>query len=295
MHRDGNGTLNFKEFALVMTNGEFDLFAEEINQAELEARENLDVKIIEKRKRLKEEKDMKDAETRKVIVHNLRCAWGYDDEERKELEEQALTHPILARYKMLALRAEQLCRHRYFVSGMTLVICCAGILVGISTDLNIPGEVKPHPILRLLDSIILSIFAFEIVVKVISEGTKPLSYFKDPWNRFDFTVVALCGLFTIPGFPNVGNILSMLRLLRLLRVLKLVKTVPELRILIEALLGGFKSVTFVMIILFIVYFMYANVGMLLFSANDPAHFGNLQNSLISLLRIATFDAWSDIL
>ncbi len=88
---------------------------------------------------------------------------------------------------------------------------------------------------------------------------------------------------------------AMLRLLRLLRVLKLVKALPELRIIIEALISGFSSITFVCVILFIVYYLYANIGMMIFARNDPAHFGNLQDAMTTLFRLATFDAWSDLL
>jgi voltage-gated sodium channel len=87
----------------------------------------------------------------------------------------------------------------------------------------------------------------------------------------------------------------MLRLLRLLRVLKLVKALPELRIIIEALISGFGSISFVTIILFMFFYLFAILGMMLFGDNDPMHFGNLQLSLVSLFRGATLDDWSDIM
>jgi len=95
--------------------------------------------------------------------------------------------------------------------------------------------------------------------------------------------------------PNVSSLLGMLRLLRLLRVLKLVKALPELRIIIEALISGFGSIFFVTIILFMFFYLYANIGLILFSGNDPTHFGNLQLALLSLFRAATMDDWTDIM
>jgi hypothetical protein len=135
----------------------------------------------------------------------------------------------------------------------------------------------------------------DIIVKVFGEGLQPLRYFIDPWNKFDFFIVAACYAFKLPFMPTAGSMLSMLRLLRLLRVLKLVKALPQLRIIIEALLSGLSSITFVTIILFMYFYIYANIGMLLFANNDPAHFGTLGEALISLFRISTFDGWTDIL
>ena len=99
----------------------------------------------------------------------------------------------------------------------------------------------------------------------------------------------------LPFMPNVSSLLGMLRLLRLLRVLKLVKALPELRIIIEALISGFGSIFFVTIILFMLFYLYANIGLILFSDNDPTHFGNLQLALVSLFRAATMDDWTDIM
>jgi hypothetical protein len=99
----------------------------------------------------------------------------------------------------------------------------------------------------------------------------------------------------LPFMPNVSSLLGMLRLLRLLRVLKLVKALPELRIIIEALISGFGSIFFVTIILFMFFYLYANIGLILFSGNDQTHFGNLQLALMSLFRAATMDDWTDIM
>jgi voltage-gated sodium channel len=146
-----------------------------------------------------------------------------------------------------------------------------------------------------MDNFVLAVFTLEIVVKVVAQGTRPLRFFRENWNKFDFFIVFACFFFMIPVFPNVSSMLSMLRLLRLLRVLKLVKALPELRIIIEALISGFGSITFVTIILCIFFYIYANIGMLIFAENDPANFGNLQLAMVALFRSATLDGWSDIM
>jgi voltage-gated sodium channel len=134
-----------------------------------------------------------------------------------------------------------------------------------------------------------------VVVKLLTMRQEPLKYFVDPWNKFDFFIVAVCWIFNVPALQSQRSLVSMLRLLRLLRVLKLVNALPQLRIIIEALISGFSSITFVVIILFVFFYIYANIGMIFFAQNDPTHFGNLQMALITMFRLSTLDGWSDIL
>jgi voltage-gated sodium channel len=132
------------------------------------------------------------------------------------------------------------------------------------------------------------------VVKLVAEGRRPLHYFADNWNKFDFFIVAACYVFFAPALAGMRSMVSMLRLLRLLRVLKLVKALPQLRIIIEALISGFGSISFVTVILFIFFYLYANIGMMFFLRNDPAHWCNLQTALTTLFRLATLDGYSDL-
>lgn len=280
-------TFNFPEFVRLMTNGQVEF--SDYQQAKKEEA----AMLIEAR-----------------ICPLLCKAWGFrlmaDELERSTLRRRSVLvlnvkiAPQVSetyfeiRYKAISKTAQILSEHRIFVNFMTLTICAASALVGIQTELSVPGNRTDYPALAALDAVILAIFTLEIAVKVIAEGTKPLHFFQDNWNKFDFFIVAACFVFLIPELPNLSSLLSMLRLLRLLRVLKLVKAIPELRIIIEALIAGFGSMTFVTIILFMFYYIFAIIGMLLFRDNDKEHFGNLQMSLISLFRIATFDNWTDL-
>ena len=209
------------------------------------------------------------------------------------------TNPAWIAYLKLAVEMEKLANHPIFVNTITATILAAGVVVGIQTELAKPGvDIVNHPstpALDVCDNIILAIFTVDVVVKIIAEGHTPLNYFNDSWNCFDFFIVAACFLFMLPFLPNLGSILAMLRLLRLLRVLKLVKALPQLRIIIEALISGFGSITFVTIILFMFFYLYANIAMILFGKNDPIHFGNLQIALLTLFRASTLDDWTDIM
>ncbi len=175
----------------------------------------------------------------------------------------------------------------WFTNFITAIILLAGVLVGIETY---PAMVESHgTILHTLDAIILWIFVGEIVVKMGAEGSKPWRYFLDPWNVFDFIIVAAAFL------PFEGNAVTVLRLLRLLRVLKLVRALPKLQILVGALLKSIPSMAYVSLLLLLLFYIYAVAAVFLFAENDPMHFENLQMSMLSLFRVVTLEDWTDVM
>ena len=175
----------------------------------------------------------------------------------------------------------------WFQNTITIVILLAGVLVGIETYPDLVE--RYHGPLHLGDQIILWIFVLEIVVKMGAEGKKPWRYFLDPWNVFDFIIVAACFL------PFDGNAVTVLRLLRLLRVLKLVKALPKLQILVGALLKSIPSMVYVSILLLLLFYVYAVAAVFLFGVNDPLHFENLEIAMLSLFRVVTLEDWTDIM
>lgn len=175
----------------------------------------------------------------------------------------------------------------WFQNFITAVILAAGVIVGMETY---PAVVESYGhVLHTLDAAILGIFILEIVVKMGAEGKKPWLYFKDPWNVFDFIIVAVCLV------PGLGQYAVVLRLARLLRVLKLVTALPKLQMLVSALLKSIPSMFYVSILLFLLFYLYAVAAVFLFGANDPIHFENLQLSMLSLFRAVTLEDWTDLM
>ena len=168
-------------------------------------------------------------------------------------------------------------------------IIFAGILVGIQTYERQVTHIA-H-ILEHLDFIILFIFTVEVF---IAEGTKPLNYFKDPWNDFDFSIVAVCYLAFVT--PDVdASFIAVLRLARILRVFKLVTAVPKLQILVGALLRSIPSMGYVGVLLFLLFYIYAAMAVFIYGDNDPVHFENLHLAMLSLFRVVTLEDWTDIM
>lgn len=174
-----------------------------------------------------------------------------------------------------------------FQNFITATILFAALLVGFETyESMMRAYATP---IHILNDVILAIFIFEIVVKMGAEFPHPQRYFRDGWNVFDFVIVVACFV------PGMGQYAVVLRLLRLLRVLKLVRALPKLQILVSALLKSIPSMVYVALLLGMLFYVYACAAVFLFGHNDPLHFNNLENSLLTLFRVVTLEDWTDIM
>ena len=179
---------------------------------------------------------------------------------------------------------------KWFQNFIILAILAAGVLVGIQTyETTSPLVRSIAPTIHFIDQIILWIFVLEIVVKMGAEGARPWRYFLDPWNIFDFIIVAVCFL------PFNAEYAAVLRLLRLLRVLKLVRALPRLQILVGALLKSIPSMGYVSMLLLLLFYVYACAAVFIFGGNDPVHFQHLPLAMLSLFRVVTGEDWTDVM
>ena len=174
---------------------------------------------------------------------------------------------------------------RNFILGLIIL---SGVIVGIETYPEVYN--RNVSFFNLLDQIIISIFVFEIGLKLLSNGKKIWHFFYDTWNVFDFIIVAIC---FIPEIDT--HFVTVLRLARILRVFRIISVLPKLQILVNALLKSIPSMGYVVVLLSIVFYIYAVAGSFLFAQSDPVHFGSLHVSMISLFKILTLEGWTDIM
>lgn len=176
--------------------------------------------------------------------------------------------------------------HR-FQNFVTCVILFAAALVGFETS---PALVERHgTVLHVLDRLVLAVFVVELAVKIGAQGARPWRFFADPWNVFDFLIVAVVFL------PIQSQYVTVLRLARLLRVLRLIRAVPRLQVLVGALLKSIPSMGYVSLLLLLVFYVYGVAAVFLFGANDPFRFGTLPLALVTLFQVATAEDWSTTL
>jgi len=148
-----------------------------------------------------------------------------------------------------------------------------------------------------MNAIFNVIFLFEAVAKLLAWG--PKLYFQGGWNRFDFFIVAIS--FISYGLDGVGG-LSALRLFRLARLVRMVGKVPALKKLFDTLVISASSLWNVGALIFVVFFIYAVLGVFLFGRvawsnsglSQHANFVNFPSAIITLWRLATGDAWEEI-
>ncbi len=64
------------------------------------------------------------------------------------------------------------------------------VIVGLETS---PSMMEQYgAVLKALDKVVLSMCVLEIVMKMGAQGNLPWLYFRNPWNVFDFVIVAVC-------------------------------------------------------------------------------------------------------
>ena len=175
-----------------------------------------------------------------------------------------------------------------FTNFILCVIGVAAVVVGMQTYKEF--ELEYRTVFNTLNAVILGIFIFEVIIKIVAEGRQPQNYFKDAWNIFDFSIVAVC---LLPIESN--DFVAVLRLVRVLRVLKLVSAIPRLQVLVGAVLKSIPSIGYVFLLATLHFYIYGCMATFLYSENDPVHFRNLQTSMLSLFRAVTLEDWTDLM
>jgi voltage-gated sodium channel len=136
---------------------------------------------------------------------------------------------------------------------------------------------------------ILVVFIIEAAIKMLALSPRPWHYFKNGWNIFDFSLIVLSLLPITSQFALLG------RLMRLLRVVRLINALPELRLIVETLLRSIPSMFHIMLLMGVLFFIYAVLGFHLFHEHDPVHWRDLSYAVLTLFRIVTLEDWTDVM
>jgi voltage-gated sodium channel len=163
-----------------------------------------------------------------------------------------------------------------------ILLCILINAVALGVDAHF-GESNPwHHIIEELDTIFLAIFTAELVLEFIAQG--PRRYVRDGWNIFDCIVVGV-------SYISMAPAISALRTLRVLRVLRLVSNVPQMRRVVEALIGATPGILATTMVLAVVFYIGAVMATTLFGERFPDEFGDLAKSSLLLFQLTLFDDW----
>lgn len=166
------------------------------------------------------------------------------------------------------------------------VIVISSLMIGIKTYHLNPLVLDS---LVVLDYGVTIFFVIEILIRMAAER-RFVDFFKKGWNIFDFVIVVVS---LIPLDDSEYALIA--RVLRLFRVMRLISFIPELRVLVSALISALPRMGYVALLMFIIFYLYAVIGNLLFSHINPVLWGDLGISLLTLFRVATFEDWTDVM
>lgn len=175
---------------------------------------------------------------------------------------------------------------KIFQLAVISIIVLSALAIGAKTY-ELPPYVEQS--LIVMDKAVTLFFLAEILLRfAVCQDKK--RFFNNGWNIFD-TIVVLGSL--IPLDNSEAVLLG--RLLRVFRVLRLVSVVPELRFLIDSLLKAIPRMSYIALLMFIIFYIYGAMGSMFFAAIDEALWGDVAISMLTLFRVATFEDWTDIM
>ena len=186
----------------------------------------------------------------------------------------------------MASRCKRIADSGLFQNFILGVIVLNAITLGIQTyDLSESIE----SLLTTLDDIFLGIFVVELIIRISAFGSRPQDFFQDGWNVFDFVVIALAFV------PGVRQNATLLRIVRLLRVVRVVTVLPDLRVLLQALVRSIPPILSLAVLTLMLMYVYGMVGWILFHEQDPANWGNIGQALLSTFTMLTLENWPQLL
>ncbi|XP_077575286.1 sodium channel protein type 2 subunit alpha-like [Stigmatopora nigra] len=161
---------------------------------------------------------------------------------------------------------------------LTITICIVLNTLFMAME-HYPMTKEFNNVLSVGNQVFTGIFTAEMCLKVIA--LDPYYYFQEGWNIFDGIIVSL-SLMEL-GLSNVEG-LSVLRSFRLLRVFKLAKSWPTLNMLIKIIGNSVGALGNLTLVLAIIVFIFAVVGMQLFGKSYKEFFCTINDGGCQLPR-----------
>jgi hypothetical protein len=256
---------------------------------------------------------------------------GGVNKNQKSCMDFALNAQPLERYMPSDLKSFKYKVWRFVVSNpfeyFILLLITLNTVILMMKWYNQPENIKNF--LKYLNIAFTSLFTFECLLKILAFGFK--NYFSDPWNIFDFvTVIGSIADITVSEISDLGSDhqtsvggvhsyvyspseltkkggtinLGFLRLFRAARLIKLLRQGYTIRILLWTFIQSFKALPYVCLLIAMLFFIYAIIGMQVFgniklqsdgAINRHSNFQNFPQGIILLFRCATGENWQKIM
>ncbi|KAM6178533.1 sodium channel protein type 9 subunit alpha isoform 2-T2 [Rhynchocyon petersi] len=222
--------------------------------------------------------------------------------------------------------------HNWFESFIVLMILLSSGALAFE-DIYIEKKKTIKIILEYADKIFTYVFILEMLLKWVAYGYK--TYFTNAWCWLDFLIVDVSLVTLVAstlGYSDLGPIKS-LRTLRALRPLRALSRFEGMRVVVNALIGAIPSIMNVLLVCLIFWLIFSIMGVNLFAGkfyecvnttdgsrfpinqvqnytecvnlmngsqnvrwkNLKVNFDNVGLGYLSLLQVATFKGWMDIM
>ncbi|XP_073739126.1 sodium channel protein type 9 subunit alpha isoform X3 [Callorhinus ursinus] len=222
--------------------------------------------------------------------------------------------------------------HSWFESFIVLMILLSSGALAFE-DIYIEKKKTIKIILDYADKIFTYVFILEMLLKWVAYGYK--TYFTNAWCWLDFLIVDVSLVTLVAntlGYSDLGPIKS-LRTLRALRPLRALSRFEGMRVVVNALIGAIPSIMNVLLVCLIFWLIFSIMGVNLFAGkfyecvnttdgsrfptnlvqnrsdcsalmnvsqnvrwkNLKVNFDNVGLGYLSLLQVATFKGWMDIM
>ena len=169
---------------------------------------------------------------------------------------------------------------------------------------------------EILDLVFTSIFFLEFLIKSIAFGLVKdrMSYLQDSWNKLDFMVVVLSIIDLSVNSIDLP-VIKIFRLLRTLRPLRLINHNLSMKIAVSALIDSMIAICNVLIVIFVVWLVFAILGVSLLSGkmhycsdsniserqmcessgfewkNSDYNFDNVPQAMVTLFIVMSQESW----
>ncbi|XP_036610660.1 sodium channel protein type 4 subunit alpha [Trichosurus vulpecula] len=221
--------------------------------------------------------------------------------------------------------------HNWFESFIVFMILLSSGALAFE-DIYIEQRKVIRTILEYADKVFSYVFVLEMLLKWVAYGFKV--YFTNAWCWLDFLIVDVSIISLVAnwlGYSELGPIKS-LRTLRALRPLRALSRFEGMRVVVNALLGAIPSIMNVLLVCLIFWLIFSIMGVNLFAGkyyrcintttsdifdisvvnnmsdcfklmdtgevrwvNVKVNFDNVGLGYLSLLQVATFKGWMDIM
>ena len=156
--------------------------------------------------------------------------------------------------------------------------------------------------LEACNTLFAMVFTIEAVIKI---SALKMKYFDDSWNKFDFAIVLGTNIgliFLWVSGSNIGMTVTILRTFRIARLLRLMNGTESISQLFNTLLLTLPGLGNIALLLALLFFIYAVMGIQLFSKiqyngqyNEHSNFRDFGVAMVSLLRFATGENWNEFM